>query len=162
MTDYQHTIALLRVALTILSNIGEDGEDRQPEPDELRAAAWRIADAALLLRAGMVADGIAARAVGVEIPTGRGALLPVPLAPAVAPSADVITAPGWALVDVDSVPVIRGATVETFRGDVFTVTGGMPPRHAGSSGRVYLRDPIEADRVIEVYPGVVNLRWVRA
>jgi hypothetical protein len=161
MTDYHHPIALLRVAVSILTNIGEDGEDRQPEPDELRAAAWRVADAALLLRAGMVADGITANAIGVEIPTGRGALLPVPLAPATAPSDDAIVAPGWALVDLDGKPMHRGATVETFRGEVVVLTGGMPPRHAASSGRVYLRDP-RRDGESEFYPGVVNLRWVRA
>jgi hypothetical protein len=158
MTDYTHMIALIRVALTILSNIGEDGEDRQPEPDELRAAAWRLADAALLLRAGMEADGIATRAVGVSTPTGRGALLPtVPTAPAL--TEDTIRAPGWVLVDAEGRPALQGATVETFRGEVVILVGGMPPHHAGSSGRVYVR-ALDREKQSAFYPGVINHRWV--
>jgi hypothetical protein len=56
-------------------------------------------------------------------------------------------------------PVKRGETVYTFRGDPYVVTGGQAPRHEGSSGKVFVHP--KGDRRIEreLYPSVFNARW---
>lgn len=64
--------SLLRVALNCL------GDARQRSGDAAAAAAgsaaWRIADAALLMRAALESEGI--EGCGITSPTGRGAILP--------------------------------------------------------------------------------------
>lgn len=63
---------LLRVALNCL------GDARQRSGNDAAAAAgsaaWRIADAALLMRDALESEGI--EGCGITSPTGRGALLP--------------------------------------------------------------------------------------
>jgi hypothetical protein len=56
-----------------------------------------------------------------------------------------------------------GETVTTFRGEKMILTGGQPPRHEGSSGRVYLCPPgaRRFTNTAEFYPGVINAKWVR-
>lgn len=67
----------------------------------------------------------------------------------------VTAAGGWALVhDETLAPVCKGDVIKNFRGEPRTVTGGAPPLHGGSSGRVHT----DAG---EFYPGTMNLHWAR-
>ena len=59
----------------------------------------------------------------------------------------------WKLVDEQGNEVRPGDTVVSFRGEPTVITGGRPPHHAGSTGRVYTQGA-------EYYPGVFNLKWV--
>ena len=63
----------------------------------------------------------------------------------------------YTIGDVIAAPVKVGDEVESSRGDTYTVTGGNPPAHAGSSGRVF----VEADgRSAEYFPSVIGAKWV--
>ena len=62
----------------------------------------------------------------------------------------------WTLVRQDTnLPVEPGDTVFDFRGEASILTGGRPPQHAGSTGRVWVDDGCE------YYPSVFGLTWVR-
>ena len=60
----------------------------------------------------------------------------------------------WKLVDEQGNEVRPGDMAVTFRGEPMAITGGRPPHHAGSTGRVYTNGA-------EYYPGVFNLKWVK-
>jgi len=56
-------------------------------------------------------------------------------------------------------PICTGDGVTTFRGDAYIVTGGEPPRHENSTGRIYVRVAgDEMDR--EFVPSVFDCKWV--
>lgn len=78
--------------------------------------------------------------------------------PGAAPSdqknTDVATR-GWTLRWANGDTVQVGDKATTFRNERVTVTGGAPPRHEGSTGRVYLDDNGE------FYPSVIGAEWVR-
>jgi hypothetical protein len=61
----------------------------------------------------------------------------------------------WELVNRAGEPVEEGQEVRSHRGAWGVVTGGIPPRHGGSTGR------IEVDGVL-FYPSVYGCRWERA
>jgi len=56
-------------------------------------------------------------------------------------------------------PVCTGDGVTTWRGDAYIVTGGAPPRHEGSTGRIYVRIAGE-DGEREFFPSVFECKWV--
>lgn len=51
-------------------------------------------------------------------------------------------------------PVTVGEEVTDFRGDKSVVTGGEPPRHEGSTGRVHVERG-------SYFPSVFDLVWVK-
>jgi len=58
-------------------------------------------------------------------------------------------------------PVKRGETVRDFRGDLATVVGWDKPKHAGSTGRVYVKaGPVAAEWSQGFYPSVFDLEWI--
>jgi hypothetical protein len=59
--------------------------------------------------------------------------------------------------NLDESEVNVGDTVVDFRGDRATVTGGEPPKHEGSTGRVETDD---GEYKHWVYPSVYDLKWV--
>lgn len=65
----------------------------------------------------------------------------------------------WQLVyKHDGSPVHRGDRVATSKRDyVATVTGGRPPHHSGSTGRVYIVEENGAER--EYFPQCFDLEW---
>lgn len=70
----------------------------------------------------------------------------------------------WRLVRNDGRPVNRGELVTDFRGEVWFVAGWAPPRHSGSTGRVYCSAVAGSDEEAvtlehEWFPSVVNLHW---
>lgn len=58
--------------------------------------------------------------------------------------------------NIDEQEIANGETVTDFRGDTWTLAGFAPPRHAGSTGRVYLKDA--EGHEAEYFPGVINAR----
>lgn len=55
--------------------------------------------------------------------------------------------------------ILTGSTVTDFRGEQWKVAGFEPPRHDGSTGRVYLvqwDDPDKEPTKAEFYPGVID------
>ena len=56
--------------------------------------------------------------------------------------------------------VVAGELVHDFRGDAQRVISIETPRHAGSTGRVYLADP-DSDSAIPrgYYPSVIGAEW---
>lgn len=74
-----------------------------------------------------------------------------------------ISKKGRTLVDAETGSTIcDGAVRESFRGERYVITGGEPPRHEGSTGRVYVY--LEADYETracerEYFPSVFGLEW---
>jgi len=76
---------------------------------------------------------------------------------------------GWTLVRSESkVTVSHGEALHSFRGrsDSYTIVGGHPPRHAASTGRVYVVEGSDLSNVSDYYcreffPSVFGLEWVR-
>ena len=65
---------------------------------------------------------------------------------------------GMVLVDEKTEePVNVGDMRIGFRGVLYKVTGGEPPRHVGSTGRVYLDD---GQGELYMYPSIVNCKWI--
>jgi hypothetical protein len=64
----------------------------------------------------------------------------------------------WKLVDEEGHTALRNEEVNDFRGDPWQLTGGRPPVHEGSTGRVYAR---KGETSGEFFPNVFNLKWVR-
>lgn len=60
----------------------------------------------------------------------------------------------WQLVNRAGRPVEEGQEIASSRGAWGVVTGGIPPRHEGSTGRV------EVDGYL-FYPSVYGCRWER-
>lgn len=63
----------------------------------------------------------------------------------------------WVLVRAESkTPVFAGESLHSFRGrsDGHVLTGGRPPVHAASTGRVYVEPGGE------FFPSVFGLQWV--
>ncbi len=52
-----------------------------------------------------------------------------------------------------------GDKAKTFRGEKVVVIGMTPPRHSGSTGRVYVQT---GDMRREFFPSVCNMEWVAA
>lgn len=71
-----------------------------------------------------------------------------------------IIKPGWELVyKHDGSKVHTGDKVATSKRDyVATVTGGRPPHHAGSTGRVFVFNP-STNREEEYFPQCFDLEW---
>ena len=64
----------------------------------------------------------------------------------------------WALVSEKTrEPMVEGAEVTTFRGEVFTLNGGRPPQHEGSTGRVWVQ---VGEAEVEYFPSVIGAKWV--
>ena len=53
-----------------------------------------------------------------------------------------------------------GEVVHDFRGGAAYVTGWRAPQHAGSTGRVYVKEMTERGADREFYPSVYGLKWV--
>lgn len=64
----------------------------------------------------------------------------------------IIQEPGWVLVDQVGKPVRVGDKAQTFRGDPVTITGGRPPKHMGSTGRIW-------GAFGEFFPSVCSMKW---
>ncbi len=63
---------------------------------------------------------------------------------------------GWTLVHEGTTrPACLGDTVTDFRGDKAELCGGHPPRHAASTGRVYVEPGAE------YFPSVFGLEWAK-
>lgn len=71
---------------------------------------------------------------------------------------------GWVLVHAeDGDPVGEGEVATSFRGERMVVVGGRPPHKAGSTGRIYVKEPgDEGAGVAEFFPGVCEMKWVRS
>jgi hypothetical protein len=61
----------------------------------------------------------------------------------------------WVLVNDAGETILPDAEVTDFRGNKFTLDGGRPPQHPGSTGRVWFKEGGE------FFPGVVGLTWVQ-
>jgi len=72
-----------------------------------------------------------------------------------------IASGNWVLINTDGQPVSEGLVTNSFRDEPHIISGGRPPQHSGSQGKVYARmwadDP---DR--EYFPNVFNLKWVES
>lgn len=68
---------------------------------------------------------------------------------------------GWHLVDKNGEAIVAGQVVKDFRGDPMVVDSGEPPRHEGSSGRVYclIAGVVNPQGF---YPSVIDAKWVKA
>ena len=64
----------------------------------------------------------------------------------------------YILVDKDGNEVKRGAKLTTFRGESCTLENFYPPRHTGSTGRVFVN---LNGNTYEFYPSVVNCKIVK-
>jgi hypothetical protein len=53
-----------------------------------------------------------------------------------------------------------GDVAHTFRGEAVVVTGIEMPKHAGSTGRVYVRSMDERGMEQGFYPSVIGAEWV--
>jgi hypothetical protein len=62
------------------------------------------------------------------------------------------------LVRNDGTPASVGDIYITNRLESYELTGGRPPQHAGSTGRVYVREEKDA-MTREFFPSVIGLRW---
>ena len=67
----------------------------------------------------------------------------------------------WTLVNAKTgVEVSVGDEVVTFRGDKCVLSGGRPPAHSASTGRVYVKANPDG-YAAEYFPSVVGAKWVR-
>ena len=64
----------------------------------------------------------------------------------------------WELQKEDGTPVSVGARISNDRG-TFTIQGGSPPLHSGSTGRIFVRFGSGWEQ--EFYPIVFGLIWRR-
>lgn len=57
----------------------------------------------------------------------------------------------------------KGFPYPDFRGDSWVLVGGQPPRHAGSTGRVYCH-PAAVEHTIDTersfFPNVLGMKWI--
>ncbi len=61
------------------------------------------------------------------------------------------------LVDRNGDAVVKGKKYADFRGEHAVVTGWQEPKHAGSTGRVYVR---RGKSDAEYYPSVFDMKWI--
>lgn len=52
-----------------------------------------------------------------------------------------------------------GDETKTFRGEPAIITGWQQPKHAASTGRVFVCFKDSPGTTMEFYPGVCNLHW---
>lgn len=71
----------------------------------------------------------------------------------------MITKNGMTLCRKDGSPVSVGDVLTDFRGDKATVTGGEPPRHSASTGRIYVREE-GREYTCEFFPSVFDCCWM--
>lgn len=71
-SELDAAISLLAISLRLLRDARREAGDRAES--SARGAAWRLADAGILLRRALQQEGIAGP--GISEPTGRGATLP--------------------------------------------------------------------------------------
>jgi hypothetical protein len=64
-----------------------------------------------------------------------------------------ITYDNWKLVSKDGKPVNRGDKAISHRNEEYIITGGRPPLHMGSTGRVWVEGGGE------YFPTVFDLKW---
>lgn len=64
-----------------------------------------------------------------------------------------ITYDNWKLVNRHGMAVARGDRATSHRGEEYTITGGRPPVHQGSTGRVWVEGGGE------FFPTVFDLKW---
>jgi hypothetical protein len=65
----------------------------------------------------------------------------------------------WTLVRSKSQKSVKMGTKLRLNGESWTLVGGRPPTHPGSSGRVYVSS---AKDEAEYFPHVFNLEWKRS
>jgi len=63
----------------------------------------------------------------------------------------------WLLVDRDGVAVPNGTRLKTRDGEEYELTGGRPPQHEGSTGRVWVKGSGSSSQ--EFFPSVFDLKW---
>ena len=73
---------------------------------------------------------------------------------------------GWTLVHEGTMlPACTGDSVTSFRGERAELRGGHPPRHAASTGRVWVFEDGDrergADYAREYFPSVFGLEWAK-
>ena len=70
--------------------------------------------------------------------------------------------PDWVLRRVQSGDsVLLGDTITRADGEQYVITGGRPPHHGGSTGRVYVKYTFEGEEfTAEYFPSVVDLKWI--
>ena len=56
--------------------------------------------------------------------------------------------------------VQSGDIAHDFRGDAAVITGWQEPRHAGSTGRVYVKEMRDNGFDAAYYPSVYGMKWV--
>ena len=67
---------------------------------------------------------------------------------------------GWALVyKATGERVVHNELIRDFRGEAWIVTGGNPPQHSASTGKVWATK-LESDWNRELYPQVFELQWL--
>jgi hypothetical protein len=63
----------------------------------------------------------------------------------------------WTLVHTSTnTPAVVGETITNFRGEQRVLSGGRPPQHDASSGRVWLAHPNG-----EYFPNVFDMKWIQ-
>lgn len=62
------------------------------------------------------------------------------------------------LVRADGTPATIGDIFITNRLESYELTGGRPPQHPASTGRVWVRAAKDAP-TIEFFPSVIGLKW---
>ena len=70
----------------------------------------------------------------------------------------MITYNNQKLVRKDGTPAQIGDIYLTSRSESYELTGGRPPQHAASTGRVWVREAKNAP-TREFFPSVIGLRW---
>jgi len=63
----------------------------------------------------------------------------------------------WLLVDKAGMAVPKGTRLKTQDGEEYELTGGRPPQHEASTGRVWVVDLDMNAR--EFFPTVFDLKW---
>lgn len=68
----------------------------------------------------------------------------------------------WLLVNEKTgEPLNVGDKLTTFRGEECILTDATPPKHAASTGRVYVKDNPNQPYPGEYFPSVVGAKWVQ-
>tara|TARA_R110000822_G_scaffold78020_7_gene186927 strand:+ start:1030 stop:1287 length:258 start_codon:yes stop_codon:yes gene_type:complete len=72
-----------------------------------------------------------------------------------------ITKQGWTLVHKETGDrVVQDELVKSFRDESYIITGGNPPHHSGSTGKVHVTPVADTGAWNrELYPQVFELEW---